>query len=469
MYGARIANLLSVKVRRFFGLAALTLVTLGATSGSASILQVAAPGLYRSQVVHKRSKPIETGLLDQAYAKFQAGDHRSSLDLLSTAVQRHPQLPPARLMMARFFLAHKDTRAARPVLENVAIESPEHPGIFLAFGNLALQEGRITDAWLQFEKAAKLTSGWKGGERLGFMVHAHAGLAMVHQLRRDWVSGKEQLTAWLKIEPKNGKARQQLARALFELGDPAEARDQLERAVREEPSLEHPLVSLGRLYAQHGERDEALRSFNEAVDSQPQDPQIRRAVARWHLQQREIGLAKRHAEAAQKLEPDSVPTQLLHALLMRYAGEFKAAERILQKVLAESPQSLQASNLLALVLAEQTDADQRERAAQIASGNAQRYPHEMNTIATLCWTRYRLGKIREAEQALELAAGMVHKLTAEHAYLFAQVLTDAGRLEEARRLLEPTLESRVRFFFRPEAEQLLGQIARGTHINQERK
>ena len=67
---------------------------------------------------------------------------------------------------------------------------------------------------------------------------ALAGLASVAEARGDWKTTQERLNAWLDLDPKNGRVRQRLGRALFQLGKTDDAFAALTQAVKDEPTLE---------------------------------------------------------------------------------------------------------------------------------------------------------------------------------------------------------------------------------------
>ena len=107
----------------------------------------------------------------------------------------------------------------RPALESAIGEDPEHPEVFILFGNLALAEGRVTDAAVHFEKARGLAAGkpWTAEQRDRFDRLSSQGDAVVAESRGDWKAARAALADWLKHEPDNAAARQRLGKALFTL------------------------------------------------------------------------------------------------------------------------------------------------------------------------------------------------------------------------------------------------------------
>src|SRR5829696_6131235 len=97
--------------------------------------------------IEKAGERLLKGQVDEAYK------------LLQEAVKKKPDLPPARLMLARLLLNTKEgQQQARGMLELAASETPDHPQVYLTSASLALAEGRITDTILNCEKALALAN-----------------------------------------------------------------------------------------------------------------------------------------------------------------------------------------------------------------------------------------------------------------------------------------------------------------------
>ena len=94
--------------------------------------------------------------LKEAFKSFQKGQIDECFDLLEAATKAQANLPPARLMLGRLFLAKGQTAEGRRNLERAVIENPDYPAVYLTFGKLAFAEGRVADAFVHFEKASSL-------------------------------------------------------------------------------------------------------------------------------------------------------------------------------------------------------------------------------------------------------------------------------------------------------------------------
>jgi hypothetical protein len=64
----------------------------------------------------------------------------------------HPELPPPHALFAKLAFQNNQAALVRPALEQGSAEDSEHPEVFLLFGELALREGRLTDAAVHFQE-----------------------------------------------------------------------------------------------------------------------------------------------------------------------------------------------------------------------------------------------------------------------------------------------------------------------------
>ena len=153
--------------------------------------------------------------VEKAAALFQKGKIDESFLQLKEAVKITPSLPPARLMLTRFFLSSNQPQLARAQLELAFNENPDHPEIYLTNASIALSEGRLADTILNCRTALDLSAAerWSSERKSTFRREARAGLATAFESRQDWASARKELTFWLEFEPKNGVMRQRLARS----------------------------------------------------------------------------------------------------------------------------------------------------------------------------------------------------------------------------------------------------------------
>jgi tetratricopeptide (TPR) repeat protein len=399
--------------------------------------------------------------LNKAIQSFQQGDYEQTLKLLQAAGKKQETLLPPRLILAKLFLLHNQAKQGRDVLEQAALETPEHPEIYLIFGRLALQEGRLTDARLHFNRATELARSrqWPVTLQEEFLRDAYAGCAGEAEQRRCWSDAESALTAWLKCEPKNGVARQRLGVVLFRQGKYDSARTEMEQSVQDDPKLEPAALALGWLYSEIGQYDKAVRWMEAAVKEAPKDFRVHLGYARWLLQQNKVEEAQREGDSAAGLAPDSRDTQFVRGLIAWSLKDYPAAERLFQALHEQSPGDFAISNQLALALGEQDDEAKRLKALQLAEINARLYPNAGEALSTLGLLYYRLGRTDEAEKALRasLSGGAG---SSDTIYYLARLLGERGQADEAKRLLKVVLDAPGLFSFRKEARGQLEHLTK---------
>jgi tetratricopeptide (TPR) repeat protein len=155
--------------------------------------------------------------LTDALNKFRQRDYDGALALLKEAAKKNPELPPGYVLMAQLFSQANMAGAVRNALERAVMELPGDPEAYAIMGDIAIRERRVTEARLLYDKANGLTSAWSGNakRKASLQPRIHSGLAMTDEAREDWTAAQKQLEAWLKLEPKNAAALQQLAQCLF--------------------------------------------------------------------------------------------------------------------------------------------------------------------------------------------------------------------------------------------------------------
>jgi tetratricopeptide (TPR) repeat protein len=428
----------------------------GPITGPPSVVPITvAPELFRSR------EPSQLDDLEAALGHFRKRDYDRALTCLQAVRKKDPNFPPPRLALARAFLATSQLAAARAALEVAAADDADYPGVYVAFGQLALTEGRRTDALVHFEKVAVLTRAGKFPDELKrfFLGQAHAGIATVAEARKDWAGARASLVAQLELEPKNGQARQSLARVIFAQGKPDEACTELRQAIKDDPTLPPAAVAMGWLWTRQGDARKAAEWMELAVKEEPANARVHSGFAEWLLEQERATEAKTEAEAAAKLDANLAGLKMLRGLIAWQMRDYEEAARYLTAVHEESPGDFLASNQLALALVEQKDDARRQRALQLAEMNARLYPGSGDALATLAWVYDRLGRASDAEQVARVARARATG-SSDTAYYLARILSDPSRPDEVKPLLKTALEAPGRFSFRKEAQEWLDRLGK---------
>lgn len=410
------------------------------------------------------STPVDPNV-EKAREAFRKGQMDECLNLLREAVKQNEKLPPARLMFARMWAEANQPQLARVALEQAAAEEPHHPDIYLQLGDIALREGRFTDALLLFREGMEVLKHgkWNQEQQNNVKTACFSGMAAAYEARGSWADAQKVLEEALKINPKIGRLRQRLGRALFMLDKRVEAEKEFQQAVADDPSLEPDGVTLGNLLSAKGELKKAEEYFLYATKTQPNNLRARLGYGNWLMEQDRFDEAEREANAAAAIDPKSLEVRFFQGYVARGRRQYAQAEQIFDDLLRENPANFQASNQLALVLVAQgTDAKKR-RALELAEVNARQYSREAEALSTLGWVYYKNGRLTEAQQLLaSVYQGTGGNLSAETAYYLACVLAEQQRYDDVRKLLEGALKLRGRFFYRREAQEMLANLPKST-------
>lgn len=400
--------------------------------------------------------------ITDAVARFKERDFDGALKLLKEAAKQNAELPPAQTIMAQWFSQANIPQGVRNYLEQAVMESPDDPDAYLFMGDIAMRERRVTEAKMLFEKAATLIAAFdKNAKRKENMQpRMLSGLAAVAEAREDWPEAQKQLEAWLKVDPKNAVAMQRLGRSLFQQKNATGALEKLKEAAKADPEMLTPEAYLAQFYEQSGDRENAKKWMAAALVAAPKDLKTRLVVAQWALETGQLDEAQTQSAAAMSIDSKSLDAKTVRGNVALFQKDYPAAERYFEAAHLQSPRNFAASNNLALVLIEQKDEGKRKRALEYAENNMKQYAKSKEGIeaaSTYGWVLYKMGKLDEAEKALQ-AAVSAGGLNADTAYYLARLYTDKGREDQAKQLLEIALKSTGPFLMKKEAKELAEQL-----------
>ncbi len=221
--------------------------------------------------------------------------------------------------------AHEDAAFA---LARVLAEDPEHRAFssrfFVAMVGIAQGENRWTEALEWADRGLRATPGSadlllaRGAveESIACRLPARTGgepgpdrasserRAGVHRdrtFREGLERAQQALRSSVESDPSLLEARLRLGRVAWLLGDPAEARSALAKALEGGPQPDHAFLAhlfLGRVLEDEGEHDAAARSYEAALALLPDAQSARVASSHLRLRQGDTAAARRDIETA---------------------------------------------------------------------------------------------------------------------------------------------------------------------------
>ncbi|TVP96668.1 MAG: tetratricopeptide repeat protein [Planctomycetaceae bacterium] len=408
--------------------------------------------------------PEVRDLLEEALRDYRRRDLKLALSRLRAAGEQYPELSPAEVVLARFYLADRLPGDAIQMLRNAAEALPDDPEAYLLLGEFAIAEGKLVEADSLIERGRLKVEAMpkEHPRRLGLMGTAMANMAAVAESRRNWESAEAHLDQWLKLFPKNPQAVLRLARVQFMSRQLDEARQSFDRLQELDATALPSAIQMGLLFDSTGQRELALAEFRAAASAHADVPEVRLAITQWALFAGMMPMAKENLEAARTAGGDPLVCQLLEGIYWRFQGEHEKAEILFRKVHDISPLNFDAINQLALVLVDQGDKALLGQALDYARLGVLlhadvRSETGRNAMSTFARVLYFGGDQAAARRAIDtvLSSG---QLPPHAAFYAAEIYHEAGNAEVALKLVDAAVNSPRSFPEKSAAKQLLEEL-----------
>lgn len=509
-------------------------VTLLIPIGSA-LAQTATPSKVEEDIRIRLGLPDEFGKegvkggkeINDAIISFRSQNLEQTLRDFNSAREANRSLPTGRVLLAKLLASINRLDLARLQLEVAAAERDSKgelvndPEVYLTLGRLALAEGRLTDALLEFEKALSLVVGSGSSDKPSddikpVLREIYAGLTNVYEQRGDWRSAHQTAIVWVSNAGEQDKpqAHLRLGRAIFMSGD--KDADNLEDTIkaaeeqfkiaydadqalaasraakadkpedRDNPdatrTIDHPKVALAVLCAQRAGNDTNSADykkfhprvepyFNEAIadagkESKVQQAKVHAAYSVFLRNENKMDAAEAQATKAGELDPSSDALKQLRAAIFLSRKNFDDAEREFRDMYRKSPSNFFASNGLVLSLigknSVKADTASLREAQDIAEMNARAFgQRSAEALATLGWVYFNNNNVRDAAQVLQAAVqGTQGQISPDTAFYLANVYAEIGQLDRAIELLDGAIRFGGNFLYRQEAQEWLDLLRR---------
>jgi tetratricopeptide (TPR) repeat protein len=211
----------------------------------------------------------------------------------------------------------------------------------------------------------------------------------------------------------------------------------------------------GTVYLAAKKLPEAKRSFERALEIDPNLVSSYEALARIYLQQQDIESALSKYKEILAKRPSYFPAYMSLGTLYQHTGDIKEAESSYRKALEIREDFAPAANNLAWVLAEHGgNIDEALKWAQVAK---EKMPQDPSIMDTLGWIYYKKDLYRSAIVELEQSHGKMPTNPAVAFHLGMAYLQN-GQKEEAKEALDKALQISERFPGSEEAKKALRQL-----------
>lgn len=386
----------------------------------------------------------------EAAEKLRENDLAAALEQLDKAVGKYPELPPGELIAAEWYVANNRIERAFNALDTAAQKYPDDPETYLLLGNLAFQQNRNTEAALAFQKADDLLETFSGdslrSKRL--QLRLNAGLASLAERFGQWENAIQYLQNWVELDPSNASARVRYARALFRNKKGREAYQQLRRAKNLDKAIMSAAMHIAQFNIEEGNMELAQQWLESASRKNTDDFKPRVELANFFWNNGQFIKAKDYVQQARALNKGDIRLNILAGQVAHYDHDYDTAIALFEEIFNAQPDNQIGRNHLILALAAEGSEDNVQRALQLAESGGSDIPSLVNQ----CYALARSGNKEKSRAMMQAADGGTTGPNAN--YIFAYVLAEDGKIDQALPLLESALKDKKLFVFRRNAQKL---------------
>ena len=380
-----------------------------------------------------------------------------SLEIFKQSVANNPDFPPAELLMAGLYFAAKDQNKGLQFLQKAAIESPDHPSIYAAYGRLASGTNRNVDAMVHFQKLLALLDKVKLDETS--VAHYEneylEGMSQTAVKLKQYDLARNLAGQLLKRKPDNTNPLQLLARVAFEEGNFDEAVAKLKELREANPKTRAPEAVIGGWFAREGKKAQANAWISKLPDAYPKDATVQLEYAGWALGQEDIEGAAAAIARAEAIEPATPAAEAIKGKIAFYQGKYDDAVAIFKALHESAPNNPDITNMYVLSMIESSNAENSALANQLANQNAQKNPNNRVVLATLGHVRLQtLGINNQLKPLFAKVLQTRDRRSPEVDYFLAGFFKEAGDKQNALKLLQEASQYPGLFLYRRQAKQM---------------
>jgi len=387
-----------------------------------------------------------------ARAHERAGNRDLMADMLSRAVEASGNAPEETLRYARHLISQDELGSAESLLVNA---------LRLASGNVGLL-GALGEVYVTQQDWPRLTQVIEAlrdqdGDRAERIANELNARQLAAQDRED------ELLSFLDTLAGDGArglgAAATIVRSRLAEGDVEGARQYARETLESNPDDLNARFLMASVEAVTGQIEAAETAFRDLTEEAPQDQRFWLALYNIKAAQRDEAAARQVLRDGIAAVPDDLRLNWVLAGLLERDGDIEGAIEIYERLYAANGDNLIIANNLASLLATgREDADDLERAHQIARRLRGRdVPAFQDTYG---WIAFRRGDLEVAVTALESAAqGLPTEPSVQYhlARTYDELGRDADALERYRNVVDITADGTPPDFM-PEVEDAIARL-----------
>ena len=384
-----------------------------------------------------------------------------ALGILKQTVVRNPEFPPAELLMAGLFFAAKDQKSGFKYLQDAAIENPDHPAIYAAYGRLAAGSNRIVDSKVHFEKLLSLLDNVKDEAAIKHYENEYLeGMSQTALQLKQYDLTRNLAGRLLERKPDSTKPLQLVARVAFDEGKLDEAVANLAKIREVKPESRVPEAVIATWLAMADKKVEADKWIDKLPAAYPNDATVQIEYAAWVLSHENVPEAAAALARAEAIGPLTPTAKNIKGKIAFYQRRFDDAVAIYKELYEANPRNQEVANMYVLSLAETSSAENKALANELANKNAQLNSNNRITMATLGYVRLPvLGANAQQKNIFASVAKTRDGRSPEVDYFLASFLKEAGDSKSALLVLKQATKYPGLFLYRNQADQMMQALS----------
>jgi tetratricopeptide (TPR) repeat protein len=347
-----------------------------------------------------------------ARVNLQSGAIQPAVSDLERLTAAQPRLTEANLLLAAAYLSQKQPAKAAALARKLTAAAPNDPRGPDLLGVSLMLQGKAPEARQQFENALTVSPGY-----LDPLSHVVSLDLASKQLDTAIARVQRQIA----VVPNSGPHYGLLGDLYLIKRDGKAAETALLKAVELEPRLLSAYLSLGNLYIQSQQYDQAIGRLEQAVRGNPSNP---------------------------------APLMVV-GTVYELKGDIPKARETYEKVLAINPRFGAAANNLAWIYSEH--GGDKDKALQLAQTAKEIMPDDPRVADTLGWILYKRGIYQRALSLLKESASKLGD-NPQVQYHLGMAYQQTGEKTAAREALRVAVESKVDYPGKDEARKALAEL-----------
>ncbi|MBV9760009.1 MAG: tetratricopeptide repeat protein [Acidobacteriaceae bacterium] len=398
-----------------------------------------------------KDDPTATFLIEDIADLYRAvGRIREAVEEAQNALNENPDDLNARRLLARIYTQeigdaqanHIDEAMVRRAIEQYKIvceKDPKDTESLVWLGRLQRIAENSVDAEAAFKKVLAMDPDNED---------AITGLASVYSDRGDSRAASELLEKLTKKNP-SARAYAILAGDYEAMHEYSLAADAYKKAIEMDPARAELKAALAQDDAMAGRYDEALKTYQEIADSNPQDAQPFLGMAQIYREQKNFALAHQAIDKAKELDPDNLDIRYSEVGLLEAEGKTSEAIARLKDLLdstayrnsSDADRNVRAKMLEQLGLLYR-DNEQYDQAIDSFHQLAELNPDLASRAEAQIIDTYRLAKDYAKAQQESDAADKKYPNDRVLEEVRAQLLADEGKTDQAIAQLKKLLDGK---------------------------